>query len=261
MKNSPQNDFAENPLVSIIINCFNCEKYLREAIDSVFAQTYKNWEIIFWDNGSSDNSPDIAKSYDCRLIYFRDDQTVPLYAARNLALNKCNGDAIAFLDSDDIWCPGKLSQQVEALTNGERFIYGGYAIINEHGEPTAEVVDLPLSNKPTNDLLMKNPISIGCVLIEAELIKRYKFDAYYDLLGDFDLWVRLSLECSVHTVGGVVEYSRQHSENTSIRLKKKWLAERRYFYRKFMRLGSILKYPEIIRYFVMTEIKGLLGRV
>ncbi len=66
------------PKVSVIMNCFNSEKYLREAIDSVYAQTYKDWEIIFWDNASTDHSKEIAKSYDNKLKYSRGKETVPL---------------------------------------------------------------------------------------------------------------------------------------------------------------------------------------
>ena len=60
----------KTPLVSIIINCYNGEKYLAQAIDSIYNQTYKNWEIIFWDNASTDKSASIAKSYDSRLKYY-----------------------------------------------------------------------------------------------------------------------------------------------------------------------------------------------
>jgi glycosyltransferase involved in cell wall biosynthesis len=89
--------------------------YLREAIDSVYAQTYKDWEIIFWDNASSDNSGEIAKSYDSRLKYFRGNKTNPLYAVRNCALKKASGKYIAFLDCDDIWLPKKLYLQMAAF--------------------------------------------------------------------------------------------------------------------------------------------------
>ena len=67
----------KNPLVSVIINCYNGEKYLREAIDSVIAQTYSNWEIIFWDNQSTDSSAEIVKSYnDDRIKYYRDNTPI-----------------------------------------------------------------------------------------------------------------------------------------------------------------------------------------
>ena len=63
------------PLISVIMNCYNGEAFLKNAIDSVYAQTYKNWEIIFWDNASTDTSADIALSYDERLKYFKDVET------------------------------------------------------------------------------------------------------------------------------------------------------------------------------------------
>ena len=89
---------SKKPLVSIIINCFNGEKYLREAINSVIAQSYENWEIIFWDNKSTDKSAKIFQSYnDKRLRYFLAPfHTELLYEARNYALEKTAGDFIAF---------------------------------------------------------------------------------------------------------------------------------------------------------------------
>ena len=105
---------SEKPLVSVIINCFNGEKYLCEALDSVITQTYKNWEIIFWDNQSTDKSAEIFKSYkDSRLKYYcASSHTAILYEARNYALKKTNGDFIAFLDVDDWWLPNKLEKQI-----------------------------------------------------------------------------------------------------------------------------------------------------
>ena len=89
---------SNEPLVSIIINCFNGEKYLRKCIESVISQTYKNWEIIFWDNKSSDRSAQIFKSYkDTRLKYYiADNHSSILYQARNYALDKVSGEFIAF---------------------------------------------------------------------------------------------------------------------------------------------------------------------
>ena len=88
-------------LVSIIMNCYNCAKYLEEAIDSIYAQSYDNWEIIFWDNCSTDNSALIAKSYDSKLKYFLAKEHTALGRARNLAIKEAKGGYIAFLDSDD----------------------------------------------------------------------------------------------------------------------------------------------------------------
>ena len=81
----------KTPLVSIIINCYNGEKYLAEAINSIYAQTYKNWEIIFWDNASIDKSATIAKSYDKKLKYYHSKSTTTLSYARLQAVKKTKG--------------------------------------------------------------------------------------------------------------------------------------------------------------------------
>ena len=100
------------PAVSVIMNCLNSARDLRAALDSLMAQTFGNFEVIFWDNGSTDDSPAIAQSYGPKLRYFRGETTVPLGAARNLALMRARGRYLAFLDCDDLWRPRKLETQV-----------------------------------------------------------------------------------------------------------------------------------------------------
>jgi glycosyltransferase involved in cell wall biosynthesis len=94
------------PKVSIIMNCWNCGKYLREALDSAFGQTYKDFEVIFWDNLSSDSSIEIAKQYPVR--FFSNTRPLPLGESRNLAIEQAASKYIAFLDCDDVWLPTKL---------------------------------------------------------------------------------------------------------------------------------------------------------
>ena len=125
------------PTVSVIMNCLNCEKYLREAIDSVFAQTYEDWEIIFWeDKASEDNSENIAKSYGVKLRYFRADVSLPLYGSRNLAVQKARGKYIAILDCDDLWLPTKLEKQIPLLERDEEIglVFSDIYLFNEKGK-------------------------------------------------------------------------------------------------------------------------------
>lgn len=102
-----------NPLVSAIISVYNGEHYLAKAIESVFAQTYRPIEVIVVDDGSTDKSADVARSYKGIQYIYQSNQGVAV--ARNAGLNAAQGEFIAFLDADDIWVPHKLRIQVEYL--------------------------------------------------------------------------------------------------------------------------------------------------
>ena len=103
------------PLVSVILPTYNRADLLPRAVKSVLAQTYPCWELIIWDDGSTDNTTEVVGSYrDERLRYFRDDNHGVSYA-RNCAIQTARGEYIAFLDSDDEWRHQKLTAQIEAL--------------------------------------------------------------------------------------------------------------------------------------------------
>ena len=116
----------KKPLISIIMNCYNGEKYLKKSINSIINQSYKNWELIFWDNQSQDNSKKILLSFkDKRIKYFKSKKLLNLYNARNLAITKSIGTYICFLDTDDWWMKKKLQTQVNFINNNKKvnFIY------------------------------------------------------------------------------------------------------------------------------------------
>jgi glycosyltransferase involved in cell wall biosynthesis len=112
--------------VIIIINCFNGSQYLQEAINSIYAQTFKDWCIFFFDNCSSDSSGEIAKSFNHQLKYYRHDHTIPLGHARKLAVEMTANQSewIAFLDTDDIWLPNKLERQMFEINKVDGSHYG-----------------------------------------------------------------------------------------------------------------------------------------
>ena len=112
--------FSDNkkPLVSILINCFNTSSFISKAINSVINQSYKNWELIIWDDGSKDNTPDIARKFtDKRIKFFCSKRNFGLGPSRIKATKKLSGSLITILDSDDYYNPKKLSKQVEVFKN------------------------------------------------------------------------------------------------------------------------------------------------
>ena len=101
------------PQVSVILNLYNGAATLADAIDSVLAQSFADWELIIWDDCSIDGSAAIVSGYnDRRIRYFRSEEQVPLGQARQRAIDLAHGDWIAFLDQDDMWLPHKLERQL-----------------------------------------------------------------------------------------------------------------------------------------------------
>ena len=125
--------YNNQPLVSIIMNCYNGETFLCESIESVLSQTYKNWELIFWDNRSEDKSAKIFKSYnDKRFKYYCASKHTLLYEARNEAIKRSSGKFVAFLDTDDFWEKDKLELQMPLFEDSTvGVVYGNIFIINE----------------------------------------------------------------------------------------------------------------------------------
>jgi len=100
-----------NPLISCVVPTYNGGRYLKEALKSIFAQTYRSFEIIIADDGSTDDTPSIVASY-CDQIRFVKQMTSGPAATRNLGLSAARGEFLAFLDADDLWHPEKLSRQI-----------------------------------------------------------------------------------------------------------------------------------------------------
>lgn len=249
-----------DPLISVIINCYNSEQFLKEAINSVFIQTYKNWEIVFWDNNSTDSSAEIALNFGKKIRYFKSKSTTRLYAARNLAVEKAEGDYIAFLDSDDIWTEDHLECLIAKANKNFKIVYGDYDFVNSSGEYLSGGSSVLPSGFIQNRLFKKNTISIGCILIERKLLQNYLFDDFYDLLGDFDLWIRLAENNRFGVVPRIIEHSRQHSHNLSKTQSSRFLVERRRLYRKNLKLKRIISTPWLIYYILKTELLGIITR-
>ena len=117
------------------MNCYNGEEFLSEAIDSIYCQTFQDWQIIFFDNCSIDLTSTIARKYDHKLKYYYSEKNLSLGEARNIALDLVDTDYVSFLDCDDYYYPNKLQIQVD-LMDRKNFImsYGSAKIIDKKGK-------------------------------------------------------------------------------------------------------------------------------
>ena len=184
------------PKVSVIMNCFNGEYYLRDAINSVINQTYKDWEVIFWDNGSTDKSAEIARLFGNRLQYFYTPTTYPLGKARNLAIQKAQGKYIAFLDCDDIWMPQKLEKQINLLESDTEIalVFSDAIYFNENGILCQIYLKFkPPRGKIFNALFRKYFLCISSVILRRTAIQGLPwFDERIKLFEDACFFLRIA---------------------------------------------------------------------
>ena len=223
------------PLVSVVVNCHNGEKFLKTCIKSVLDQTYKNWEIVFWDNKSTDQSAKIVKSFkDKRIKYFKSNKFEKLYRTRNLAIKKSKGKYICFLDTDDFWSKNKLSSQINLIKRKNyNIIYTNFTIKNENTEKCY----LPYKKKLpegfiTQDLLNQYCIGILTIMIDKKIFKKYKFNERYDVIGDFDLFLKLSKEYEILAIQKPLATFRVHEKNFSSKNIELYLDELTYWLKK-----------------------------
>jgi len=224
-------DLRDVPVVSIIMNCYNGEKYLRQALDSIVTQTYLDWELIFWDNQSTDRSAEILKSYgEPRFRYFYAPRhTSSLFEARNYALEQAQGKFIAFLDVDDWWKPEKLEKQVPLFDDPEVGIVGSDLwYVNEIKNTEKVWINRPMpTGRVLNDLISHCFVSTLTLMVRRSAVDQLEYPFYprYHTKGDFDLIIRLAVDWKLAFVSQPLAFYRLHGNNESILYRERELYE------------------------------------
>ena len=198
---APTIDAASQPLVSVIIPTFNRAWCLFEAIDSVLAQTYPNYELIIIDDGSTDDTQKRLATRDGFAVISQQNQGVS--AARNRGIRASKGELIAFLDSDDLWLPNKLAVQVKFFTQNpgamicqtqEIWIRNGKRINpkNRHRKASGYFFERSL------ELCLVSP---SAVMVKRELFDKLgHFDEHLPACEDYDLWLRIGANLPIYLV-------------------------------------------------------------
>jgi len=221
---------SDQPLISILMNCYNGETYLREALESVVAQSYRNWELIFWDNQSTDGSAEILKSYcEPRFKYFYAPRHTMLYEARNYALEQAQGEFISFLDVDDWWKPEKLEKQIPLFDDPEvGIVSANFYFVNERKNTERDWINWSVpTGRVLNALLSHCFVGLLTLMVRRSAIDQleYPCDPRYHIIGDFDLVIRLAVNWKLDFISQPVAFYRWHGKNESILCSERELTE------------------------------------
>ena len=204
--------------VSIITPCYNAERTIVTAIESVINQSFQNWEMLIIDDCSNDSSPEIIKEYadrDHRIKYFQtNEKSGSPSLPRNIGIDNACGKYIAFLDADDIWLPNKLEQQIQFIENNDySFIYSDYEKINHLGERNNRIVKMPESASFW-DVIETCTIPCLTALIKREIIGDTRFK--HIPKEDFVFWLDiLKKEVIAYNVGQVLALYREQPNSRS----------------------------------------------
>ena len=240
--------------VSVIIPTYKHRDFVLATLDSVFAQTFTDYEVIVVNDGSPDDTADVLKPLaEAGRIRYIEQANQGQAAARNCGIAEASGDFVALLDDDDLWPSDKLSWQVASLRDHPDavFVYGGTSLVGgdfnlaEHGE-----TEYPLHPGETGpsgyvyeELLVRNPLySPGQALIRTATLKQINgFDENIWGADDYDLYIRLAREGRFLYRNHCALYYRKHSNNASANLLKMYknvCSVRRKHLGRFPRLSS-----------------------
>ena len=181
-------------LVSIIMPTYNCAAFIEESVKSVLAQLYKNWELIIVDDCSTDNTkailtPYLTKYPNIHYTYLENNSGPAV--ARSEALKQAKGDYIAFLDSDDLWLPNKLSLQIDFMKkNKAAFSATGYEVIKEDGESKNIAFIPPQKTDYDKMLRLSCPIGNLTVMYDRRIIGNLQVPNIKKR-NDFALWLQI----------------------------------------------------------------------
>jgi glycosyltransferase involved in cell wall biosynthesis len=202
-------------LISVIIPCYNHGNYLSRAIESVLAQTYKNVEIVVVDDGSSDNTKQVAENFPDVVYVYQHNQG--LSAARNTGIDNSKGKYLLFLDADDWLSVDALKKNIEILNSHPEaaFVSGGHVKINDSGKILEEVKEDIRSDHYLH-FLQGNYIGMhGTVLYARWIFDRFRFDTNLRACEDYDLYMKIARQNAVLHHPDVIAYYRIHGSNMS----------------------------------------------
>ena len=251
------NTSTTDPLVTIVIPAYNHEGYVKDAIKSVLAQVYKNWELIIINDGSTDKTGQVCDQFahheGVQVIH---QENMGLSATLNKALEMARGDYFGFLPSDDMFYPEKLLIQVDFLDTHRNLagVGGLQTLVDAHGNPIEDkAMEEWFSYIPSSrpdfllKLLERNFVPAPSMLLRTEIVReKGGFDTSCRYMQDYDLWFRILKTHDMKILPRPLIYYRWHGENLTYTATEETEEERGRVFEKAAKLLEITDlYPEL----------------
>lgn len=242
------------PLLSVIMPVYNCQKYLKDSIESVLDQSYRNFEFIIINDGSTDNSIKIINSFnDDRIKLISNVKNSGIVYSLNRGINLSSGDFIARMDADDICVKDRFACQLDFLfQNKDIGLCSGHIIkIDSYGDNLGEV-KFPISDQDCNMMfLFGNPIVHPAAMYRKDLVLKVGgYSVGSEPAEDLDLWLKIAAKTKISNLNKVLLKYRVHEQNYSL--------VKRNNYRE--KLNTIFDKFDVINKFIPSDCKFFYGR-
>lgn len=241
----------KSPYITVVMPNYNGHRFVEQAIDSVLAQTYRNFELVVVDDCSKDDSLQLIKrkaKSDDRIRIITLEKNVGVANARNIGIGAAKGEYIALLDNDDLWTEDKLERQVAIAEKSADIVYCSYDFIDEQNNEIKKPFIVPQQTN-FNKMLASSVISCSTSFIKTELMQAHPFNPefYHE---DYVLWMELLRVCPVAYGDQNVLMHYRQVEGSRSNKKGNAAKERWNIYRKALNLNLIMSTWAFVRYAV-----------
>ncbi|MDR0332225.1 MAG: glycosyltransferase [Dysgonamonadaceae bacterium] len=209
---------SKSPEISVLMPVFNTERYLKQAIDSILSQTFKDFEFVIINDGSTDSSEEIILSYnDSRIKYYKNAENIGLIATLNKGVDLCNGRFVARMDADDISLPERLQKQLDFLNANPQFVMlgGDMEVIDENNQHIKNVQKYCPPHLIRTQLFLESAFAHPTVLIRKDILAEFRYNAGYIHAEDYFLWSQIAFKYPVANLPETLIKYREHQQSVS----------------------------------------------
>ncbi len=203
-----------SPRVTVVIPVYNRPQYVREAIESILRQTYSDFELLVIDDGSSDGTGEVVRSYaNDRVRLVRHERNLGIPRTRNDGVRLARSEYVAFLDSDDVADPMRLERQVAFLDSHPDYAAVGAWVswMNADGRPISRVKRKPVSSSEIAALrLLRSGVENSASMARTSILRDYWHNEAYDVASDYELWARIAARYKLSNLPEVLVCRRLH---------------------------------------------------
>jgi len=208
-----------NPEISILMPAYNAALYIKDAIESILNQNFKNYNLIILNDGSTDQTEQIIGEFkDPRIIYLKNENNMGLSFSRNKLIKSANGKYIAWMDADDISHPDRLTKEYKYLEKHPHvaLVSSWVQIIDSNGKPTGKSIRSFIPSDYLSPLfLFVNYVAQSSVLIRKSILDTFSYNDNFPPVEDYQLWTQIAYKHSLHILPEFLVWYRVHANNMS----------------------------------------------